>query len=739
MIRALHRWPGLLALALVTVLALSGAALSVFPAAERLAAPAPVAGQTVADLAARVAATHPGLEEIRRAPSGTITAWWFDGGKPGSAVIDPATGADVGSADPNPVERWLTTLHRSLFLDDTGRLISAAGAAAMLVLTLSGAALVARRVGGWQRWFTRLRGPLVGRIHVEIARIAVVGLALSAITALWMTASTFDLLADGPVRPAEPAAVSGQTGLDLSRMVALHAVPVDSFRKLSFPYAGDTQDVFTLFTDTGTGLIDQGTGEVLSWSDLTAWQGVSETIYMLHTGQGAARGAAALGLILGLIALSVPVLGVTGALIWIAGRRGRPRLNGLAPASRAQTVILVGSEGGSTWGFATTLANALQRAGQAVHVAPMSSFDPDRHPRAERFLILAATYGDGISPASAKGFLERLTRLSAPPKAPVAVLGFGDRSFPAYCAFAATVEQAARAKGWAMLLPMDTIDRQSPQDFTRWGRDLGAALGVPLELDHQPARPASESLTLIARRDYGAEVQAPTAILRFALPKAGLWARLTGRGFARFEAGDLLGILPEGSTVPRFYSLASGNRDGFVEIVVRKHPGGLCSGQLMALQPGDSVQAFPRRNQGFHAGRGRAGLILIGAGTGIGPLAGFVRANTRRRPVHLFFGMRHPDSDFLYVDDLAGWQAEGRLSTLTTAVSRGARPHYVQDALRSEAAQVAEAIRHGAKVMVCGGRDMAHGVAQALEDILAPVGLTPAMLKAGGRYVEDVY
>ena len=39
MIRALHRWPGLLALAFVTILALSGAALSVFPAVERIAAP----------------------------------------------------------------------------------------------------------------------------------------------------------------------------------------------------------------------------------------------------------------------------------------------------------------------------------------------------------------------------------------------------------------------------------------------------------------------------------------------------------------------------------------------------------------------------------------------------------------------------------------------------------------------------------------------------------------------------
>lgn len=102
-------------------------------------------------------------------------------------------------------------------------------------------------------------------------------------------------------------------------------------------------------------------------------------------------------------------------------------------------------------------------------------------------------------------------------------------------------------------------------------------------------------------------------------------------------------------------------------------------------------------------------------------------------------GMRHADSDFLYREDLAGWQAEGRLARLTTAASRGERPHYVQDALRLEAAQMAEAVAQGARIMVCGGREMAQGVARALSDILAPQGLNPAMLKAQGRYVEDVY
>jgi sulfite reductase (NADPH) flavoprotein alpha-component len=101
--------------------------------------------------------------------------------------------------------------------------------------------------------------------------------------------------------------------------------------------------------------------------------------------------------------------------------------------------------------------------------------------------------------------------------------------------------------------------------------------------------------------------------------------------------------------------------------------------------------------------------------------------------------MRHPDSDFVYSPELAHWQGQGRLARMVTALSRGRRPHYVQDALRAEATQVARLIRDGARVMVCGGRDMAAGVNEALAEILAPSGVTPALLKAQGRYVEDVY
>lgn len=386
----------------------------------------------------------------------------------------------------------------------------------------------------------------------------------------------------------------------------------------------------------------------------------------------------------------------TGVVLWFAGRRGRPRIRCNVSAGKAETIILVGSEGGSTWGFAATLHAALSDAGQAVHAAPMSAFDPARYGQAQRILILAATYGDGDAPASAKGFLERLSPQAADPAIPLAVLGFGDSSFPAYCAFARAVTETAHAAGWKMLIPFDTVDRQSPQAFARWGRTLGTAMTINLELTHQVVQPTAVPLTLVSRRDYGAAVQAPAAILRFALPRLSFWQQVLGCRLGRFVAGDLLAIVPSGSTVPRFYSLASGRNDGFIEIVVRKHPGGLCSCQLLELEPGDTISACLRRNPGFHAeDRTHTPLILIGAGTGIAPLTGFIRANTRHRLIHLFFGMRQTNSDFFYGDELREWKQKGQVAQISSCCSRGKMPRYVQHVLREDADEVTRLIQEG--------------------------------------------
>ncbi|ARC87777.1 PepSY domain-containing protein [Rhodovulum sp. MB263] len=723
MIRPLHRWAGLAAALFLSVTALSGAALSLYPAAEALGTP-PLPAISVADLAERLGSTVPGLEEIRVSASGRITAYAFDAGSAARWYVDGASGEILGPALRSPLQLWLTNLHRALFLGDAGRLVVATASLAMLILTMSGLALAVPRLGGIRAFFVPARGLWRQRLHLDLGRVAAAGLAVSALTGLWLAADSFDLLP----RTHAPAA---------SVTLSLADLPAAELRQLALPRPGVPGDLFTLRTVAGSGHADPLSGVLLDWTPASAAERLSALAIRLHSG----RGAAALGLMLGLSALCVPLLGLTG-LVQQAGRRLGPgalrRVRAVAPGA-ADTILLVGSEGGTTWGFAETLRAGLVRAGCRVHVAPMAEFAPARYLSARQVLILAATSGAGDAPGSARGFLDRLAALPAPPAAPFALLGFGDSSFPAFCGYADKVAAAARAAGWAELMPPARVDRQSAADFARWGHALAERLGLALELAPPVAPPVPLRLRLVSRRDYGAEVQAPAAILRFALPRRSLWQRLTGQGFGAFRAGDLLAVLPEGDTRPRYYSLASGSEDGFAEICVRKHPGGLCSGQLFELSPGQTVTAFLRPNPGFHAGPGRAPLILIGAGTGIGPLAGFVRANRSGRPIRLYFGARTAESDLLYGDELARWMRDGRLAGLATAFSRSAERAYVQDLLRRDAERVAGLIGQGAQVMVCGGRAMAAGVAEAFDEILSGREASLSGLKAEGRYVEDVY
>ena len=440
---------------------------------------------------------------------------------------------------------------------------------------------------------------------------------------------------------------------------------------------------------------------------------------------------------LGLVGASVLLFWLSGIVIWWQARRQAPRITGNSPIAQADALVFVASEGGSTWGFAQTLQAALTQAGHRVHTSALENFQTTA--ATQQVFVLAATYGEGQAPAHASHALAQIAKLKAC-AVPVTVVGFGDRQFPAFCAFALALDQTLRAQGWPALLPIECIHQQSGQQFARWGDALAQALNEPLVLAHLPSTPPAAALALIARQDYPGATGTATAILRFSWPAQGLIARLLGHGLARFVAGDLVGIVAPGSAVPRYYSLASGSKDGFLEICVRQMPGGLCSTHLLGLKTGDAITAFIRPNPGFALPVTRKPVLLIGAGTGVAPLAGFIRRNDRLTPMHLYFGGRDPAQDFYFGPEIQRWLGEGRLATLQAVFSRVPDGGgYVQDALRRDAEHLRSLVARGAIVRVCGSRAMAQGVAEALDMLLAPVQLSVSMLKAKERYAEDVF
>jgi sulfite reductase (NADPH) flavoprotein alpha-component len=267
------------------------------------------------------------------------------------------------------------------------------------------------------------------------------------------------------------------------------------------------------------------------------------------------------------------------------------------------------------------------------------------------------------------------------------VLGFGDWHFARYRQFAVGVEVALVARGWRMLLPSIKIDRQSAQDFVAWGREVAVTLGLNLALEHKAAIPRG-------------------------------WRRKFYSRLPRFEAVTWSASSP-GSDLPRIYSLASFSRDSVLELGVRTQPSALCSAHLYSLQSGDTIQAFITPNPEYRPEPGRAPVLLIGAGRGIGPLAGLFRDNPASGPCIAISG-RDPRSDFLYERELRDWLADGSLSRLTAAFSRVNGHDYIQDRIRADAQAARDAIASGGQVMVCGLAAMAAAVAEEVGERLSP-------------------
>lgn len=76
-------------------------------------------------------------------------------------------------------------------------------------------------------------------------------------------------------------------------------------------------------------------------------------------------------------------------------------------------------------------------------------------------------------------------------------------------------------------------------------------------------------------------------------------------------------------------------------------------------------------------------VIMIGPGTGFAPFRGFLQdrqfhknAGKEIGAMHLYYGCRHPDHDYIYKDELAKFQEDEVLTHLVCAFSR-AQEHKV--------------------------------------------------------------
>ena len=319
MSRKIHALLGLPLALLLTITALSGACLSLLPMRDRFAAARAPAELTAAQTAAAALASHPDLERLVRTPAGQILAYPPAEAGAIADILDPTSGRTLGAYLPGETARWITDLHRAFFLDMPGRATAALGAAGMLILTISGGALLARRAGGWRHLLRPIKAGARLRRHGMIGRAAMLGLGLSALSGLYMSGAAFGWIDNALREPAFPSTPESSVSLAPAQMAALRAIPLTALQELAFPSPDDPADLFRVTTDQGVGFISPANGELLAYRPHGTGLRIYRAIYALHTGAGLWPA----GLIAGFCALAVPYLALTGLRIWLSRQRRR--------------------------------------------------------------------------------------------------------------------------------------------------------------------------------------------------------------------------------------------------------------------------------------------------------------------------------------------------------------------------------------------------------------------------------
>ncbi len=181
---------------------------------------------------------------------------------------------------------------------------------------------------------------------------------------------------------------------------------------------------------------------------------------------------------------------------------------------------------------------------------------------------------------------------------------------------------------------------------------------------------------------------------------------------------------------------------------------GVCSGFLQGQEQGHAAAGiFVQPNKNFRLPQDpTTPVIMIGPGTGIAPFRAFLqdRAATGAAGKNwLFFGDQHVEHDYIYQDELQGWQKTGVLTKLDTAFSRDQEQKiYVQHRMMEQAKEIYDWLEQGAAFYVCGDATrMAKDVDQTLHGIIAQEssqGEDAAIdyvtrMKKQKRYLRDVY
>lgn len=640
-----------------------------------------------------------------------------------TGYIHPATGNYLGDLKKQTdFFRFVTNLHRSLFLHGLGRFFIGLSSFLLLLIAISGTILIIQRQQGLKRFFSRMINEnFFQYYHAFLGRLSLLPIIIIAASGTYLSLVRFEVVSlPTPQHTIDVDAITDSPKRN-TKAFAVFSIPLSQVETLEFPFSDSAEDYFTLKLKDRELAVNQYTGEVLS-EVLYPWTALATRLSLdLHTG----RSSVIWAVVLAIACINILFFIYSGFAIYLKRRTGR--IENPHPKDASTFIILTGSENGSTLRFAHELHNQLLQAGETSFLCELNQYTT--FAKAAHLVVFTSTYGQGHPPSNADRFLEKLSAQKQNQNVEVAVVGFGSLAYPHFCQFAKDVDHAFSIQPWVTrVFRMHTIHDKSVDSFEQWVKQWTQHTGLKISIN-------KEALALSALKKIQLTVINKTVPEQ---PDEAFLIQLKPLRNQKFQSGDLLAVYPANDYRERHYSI--GKVNGSLQLSVKLHGGGLGSGYLYALKTGDILQGNILTNEAFHFPQKASRVILISNGTGIAPFLGMIDENTTGKEIHLYCGFRNSDHLESYRPLLESALQRGKLHRLHVAYSRQGDKNYVHDLITRDEKFIAQALADNCVIMLCGSLAMQKDVERKLEYLAAVYMEKPlSFFRNSGQLKTDCY
>ncbi|QGK73700.1 PepSY domain-containing protein [Flavobacterium sp. SLB02] len=639
-----------------------------------------------------------------------------------NAYINPKTGKQLGT----PVKKsefiqWVTGFHRSLFLHETGRFFVGVISFLLLLIAISGFALVLNRQRGIRNFFSKVvKDYFAQYYHVVLGRLALIPILIIALTGTYLSLERFNFFMDKEEKKKEKTEIVTPSK-DKTVSVFTTTLLAD-VKKIEFPFTDDPEEYYIIELNDREIEVNQVTGAVATQKRSPMIVQLSDLSLNLHTGKTNAIWA----FILAIASLNILFFIYSGFAITL--KRRSSRIKNKFQASESKFILLAGSENGSSLHFANAILKQLIGHGEKAFITELNSYTT--FPKAEHIIVFSSTHGLGDAPSNGSKFVSLIQKYPQEQKINYSVVGFGSKAYPDFCEFAFETDRQLENHNWAeRFLDVQTVNDKSATEFVEWIKLWSAKTGIPLSTtpslyNHVPK--GLQKLMVLDKTLVSENEQ--TFILT-----------LRANARAKFSSGDLLAIYPANDTRERLYSI--GNHSGNIQLVVKLHPHGLGSEFLNNLTPGNTIKARIINNKAFHFPKKISKVALISNGTGIAPFLGMIEQNKTKTETHLYAGFRmETETVSGYKKFTAEMMEKQKLQSFHLALSREAEHFYVMDLIKRDADFFIDLLKEGGVIMICGSLAMQKDVEAILDKLCLERKIKSiADYKENGQLLTDCY